>query len=92
MRNLRDKLTVSACHEVAWAAKIRFGSHEHGDTAEAMNAAKQIGDDTLQRNAGRVPQRHSFTQGTSEQRQRWFPAGYQSGEISDCDTFGADQL
>jgi len=35
-----------------------------------MNAAKQIGDDTLQRNAGQRVQPHTFTHGTSEQRQR----------------------
>ncbi|MBT8409566.1 MAG: neutral zinc metallopeptidase, partial [Alphaproteobacteria bacterium] len=67
-------------------------SLERGDVEEAMNAAKQIGDDTLQRNAGRRPQPHTFTHGTSEQRQRWFYRGYQSGDINACDTFGASQL
>jgi predicted metalloprotease len=57
-----------------------------------MNAAKQIGDDALQRGAGRVPQPHTFTHGTSEQRQRWFARGYESGEVQACDTFSADRL
>jgi len=52
-------------------AEARFNSLERGDLAEAVNAAKQIGDDTLQRNAGRRPNPHTFTHGTSEQRQRW---------------------
>ncbi|MGI9389256.1 MAG: KPN_02809 family neutral zinc metallopeptidase [Boseongicola sp.] len=82
------------CLSGIWARAVqaKFGSLERGDIAEAMNAAKQIGDDTLQRNAGRVPQPHTFTHGTSEQRQSWFATGYESGDIRDCDTFGRDNL
>ncbi|WP_347309835.1 KPN_02809 family neutral zinc metallopeptidase [Defluviimonas sp. SAOS-178_SWC] len=82
------------CFSGVWArhANERFGSIEAGDVAEAMNAAKQIGDDTLQRNAGQRPMPHTFTHGTSEQRQRWFAAGYQSGSIGACDTFSATEL
>ena len=82
------------CYSGIWArhAKARFGSLERGDIAEAMNAAKQIGDDTLQRNAGRRPMPHTFTHGTSEQRQRWFMTGYKGADIGACNTFGADNL
>lgn len=82
------------CFSGVWAraAEAKFGSLERGDIAEAMNAAKQIGDDTLQRNAGRVPQPHTFSHGTSEQRQRWFARGYETGRIAACDTFGAEAL
>lgn len=82
------------CYSGVWAraAQSKFGSLERGDIAEAMNAAKQIGDDTLQRNAGRVPQPHTFTHGTSEQRQRWFATGYDSGDLRACDTFSARRL
>jgi predicted metalloprotease len=82
------------CYSGIWArhASQRFGSIEPGDLAEALNAAKQIGDDTLQRNAGRTPMPHTFTHGTSEQRQRWFAAGYKSGDIIACDTFGTNNL
>ncbi|NND42921.1 MAG: hypothetical protein HKM96_00040 [Boseongicola sp.] len=82
------------CYSGVWAraAESKFGSLERGDIAEAMNAAKQIGDDTLQRNAGRVPAPHTFTHGTSEQRQRWFATGYDTGDIRECDTFGASGL
>lgn len=77
------------CLAGIWAfhAEEQFGSIERGDIAEAMNAAERIGDDTLQRNAGRRPMPDSFTHGTSEQRQRWFETGYESGNISHCDTF-----
>nr|WP_321509185.1 neutral zinc metallopeptidase [uncultured Celeribacter sp.] len=82
------------CYSGIWAKRAdeKFGTLEHGDIREALNAAKQIGDDTLQRNAGRVPQPHTFTHGTSEQRQRWFARGYKTGALSSCDTFSADSL
>ena len=82
------------CYAGIWArqAQERFGILESGDLEEAVNAARQIGDDTLQRNAGRVPSPHTFTHGTSEQRARWFGIGYQEGTIPACDTFGAEQL
>lgn len=82
------------CLSGVWAryAQARFNSLEGGDLEEAVNAAKQIGDDTLQRNAGRRPNPHTFTHGTSEQRQRWFAKGYQDPRIRACDTFGTDRL
>jgi predicted metalloprotease len=82
------------CFSGIWAreAQAQFGSLERGDIAEAMNAARQIGDDTLQRNAGRVPQPHTFTHGTSEQRERWFARGFETGDMRQCDTFGAARL
>ena len=82
------------CYSGIWArhAKERFGTLERGDIEEAMNAAKQIGDDTLQRNAGQRPMPHTFTHGTSAQRQRWFITGYKGAELAACDTFGTDNL
>jgi predicted metalloprotease len=82
------------CFSGIWARSVeeQFGTLEAGDVQEAMNAARQIGDDTLQRNAGRVPMPHTFTHGTSEQRQRWFATGYQTGDLDACDTFAADRL
>ena len=76
----------------AHAAAARFGSLERGDVEEAMNAAARIGDDTLQREAGRRPMPDSFTHGTSEQRMRWFIMGQASGLIQSCDTFRAPRL
>jgi len=77
------------CYAGIWArqAERTFGTIEPGDIAEAVNAARQIGDDTLQRNAGRTVQPHTFTHGTSQQRMRWFKTGYVSGQMRDCDTF-----
>lgn len=82
------------CMSGIWtrAVQEKFGTLERGDIAEAMNAAAQIGDDTLQRNAGGVVRPHTFTHGTSEQRQRWFQRGLESGNLADCDTFSTNQL
>jgi hypothetical protein len=82
------------CLSGIWAreASQTLGTIEAGDLEEAVNAARQIGDDTLQRNAGQRPMPHTFTHGTSEQRARWFVTGLKSGEIAACNTFSADSL
>ena len=65
---------------------------ESGDLQEALNAANAIGDDRLQKqSSGRVVP-DSFTHGTSEQRMRWFKKGYETGDISQGDTFSAESL
>jgi predicted metalloprotease len=63
------------------------GILEQGDLEEALNAAKQIGDDTLQKKMQGYVVPESFNHGTSAQRQKWFAAGFKSGKLSDCDTF-----
>ncbi|MEJ6783804.1 KPN_02809 family neutral zinc metallopeptidase [Aminobacter sp. Piv2-1] len=63
------------------------GILESGDVEEALNAAQQIGDDTLQKRMQGYVVPESFNHGTSEQRQRWFAAGFKSGKLSSCDTF-----
>lgn len=63
-----------------------------GDIESAMNAAQKIGDDALQRSAGRAVVPDSFTHGTSAQRQRWFMTGFKSGNMEDCDTFATKSL
>jgi hypothetical protein len=82
------------CLSGIWARETArtLGVIERGDLEEAVNAARQIGDDTLQRNAGQRPMPHTFTHGTSEQRSRWFMIGLQSGQLADCDTFQTDDL
>ena len=65
---------------------------ENGDLQEALNAANAIGDDRLQKQStGRVVP-DSFTHGTSEQRMRWFKKGFDTGDISQGDTFNAQSL
>jgi len=63
------------------------GILEKGDPEEALNAAQQIGDDTLQKRMQGYVVPESFNHGTSQQRQTWFARGFNSGKLSDCDTF-----
>lgn len=58
-----------------------------GDLEEALAAATAIGDDRLQREAGRSVVPDSFTHGSSAQRVEWFRRGFESGDINACDTF-----
>jgi predicted metalloprotease len=62
------------------------------DIDSALNAASSVGDDTLQKQARGYAVPDSFTHGTSAQRQRWFKAGFASGDIKSCDTFSASSL
>jgi len=82
------------CFAGVWAHHSQESKQwlDPGDIAAAMNAAEKIGDDALQRSAGRSVVPDSFTHGTSAQRQRWFGVGYEKGSVQACDTFGARQL
>jgi uncharacterized protein len=60
---------------------------EKGDVEEALNAAAQIGDDTLQKKSQGHVVPESFTHGSSQQRVSWFKRGAQSGSVKDCNTF-----
>ncbi|WP_338550132.1 KPN_02809 family neutral zinc metallopeptidase [Roseovarius phycicola] len=79
------------CLSGIWAKAVG-GLMEPGDLEEALNAARMIGDDHLQKRAGKVPQPHTFTHGTSEQRSRWFATGFQTGDMRSCDTFSTNRL
>lgn len=82
------------CYSGIWARELheQFGALERGDIEEALTAAAAIGDDALQRASQGYVVPDSFTHGTSEQRQRWFMRGFETGEMEACDTFNARQL
>lgn len=63
-----------------------------GDIDEALNAASAIGDDRLQKQMQGQVVPDSFTHGTSAQRMRWFKKGFETGDISQGDTFNATNL
>jgi len=77
-----------------WAhhAERRWRILEAGDIDEALGAASAVGDDRLQKQMQGYVVPDSFTHGTSEQRQRWFYKGFQTGDIAMGDTFSAQTL
>ncbi|MEO1044691.1 MAG: neutral zinc metallopeptidase [Pseudomonadota bacterium] len=90
--DLQVRMELQAdCYAGVWAAR-NAARIEPGDVQEGMTAANAIGDDTLQRNAGRRPMPESFTHGTSEQRMRWLRRGLETGDPASCDTFSARSL
>ena len=65
---------------------------EQGDIEEALNAASQIGDDTLQRRSQGTVVPETFTHGSSAQRVAWFKRGFANGAVADCNTFDSARL
>lgn len=91
---LSVKLELQAdCLAGVWAhSAYEKGELEQGDLEEGLTAAASVGDDRIQQAAtGRVDP-ESFTHGTSEQRTRWFMAGFQGGDAAACNTFTASSL
>jgi predicted metalloprotease len=82
------------CFAGVWAnrSQAQLNWLQAGDIDAALNAAAQVGDDTLQKESRGYAVPDSFTHGTSAQRSRWFKAGFQSGDIHNCDTFNAATL
>jgi hypothetical protein len=82
------------CFAGLWAnrAQKKHPFIEQGDVDQAMQTASAIGDDRLQKEMQGYVVPDSFTHGTSEQRKRWFMNGFNSGEISACDTLSASSL
>jgi uncharacterized protein len=83
------------CFAGVWAARSQ---QEHGwrldpgDIETALNAASQIGDDTLQRRTQGTVVPESFTHGTSAQRVNWFKRGVDGGKVESCNTFEGRDL
>jgi predicted metalloprotease len=81
------------CYAGVWANTVfEAGDLEPGDIEEGIRASEAVGDDRLQRQAGRQVNPDSFTHGSSAQRHAWFDRGRERGEPADCDTFSAEEL
>ncbi len=77
-----------------WAhhAQKMKGILEKGDIEEALNAAWQIGDDTLQKESQGYVVPDAFTHGTSKQRSTWFLLGLRTGDLRQMNTFDNDHF
>ncbi len=91
--SVREELQAD-CFAGVWGNKTQAQLqwlHE-GDIESALNAAAAVGDDTLQKQARGYVVPDSFTHGTAAQRTKWFKAGFDSGDIANCNTFAAPTL
>ncbi|SEB73150.1 hypothetical protein SAMN04489806_1630 [Paramicrobacterium humi] len=89
------------CYAGAWVAAASKTKDEQGTTllkqptdaqiADALSAAAAVGDDRIQEKVQGQVTPHTFTHGTSEQRQSWFTNGYRGGAEA-CDTFSTRSL
>jgi predicted metalloprotease len=90
------------CYAGMWAHGATTTTDENGvqifesitqdDVDQAINAAKAVGDDYIQRQGGGDVNKESWTHGSSEERIRWFNTGYAATDIRQCDTFSTNSL
>ncbi|MGB6730685.1 MAG: neutral zinc metallopeptidase, partial [Xanthobacteraceae bacterium] len=82
------------CYAGVWAnrAQKTHSFLDPGDVDQALQTASAIGDDRLQKEMQGYVVPDSFTHGTSAQRKRWFSNGFNSGQLSACDTMSAGSL
>ncbi|MGB7036233.1 MAG: neutral zinc metallopeptidase [Xanthobacteraceae bacterium] len=82
------------CYAGIWAnrAQAKHKFLDPGDVDQALQTAAAIGDDRLQKEMQGYVVPDSFTHGTSAQRKRWFQNGFNSGQLSACDTMAANSL
>ncbi len=91
-QSIRQELQAD-CFAGLWArSTAQRDLLEAGDVEEALRAASAIGDDSLQKGAGRSVDERQFTHGSSAQRVRWFQKGMAASRLEDCDTFAARSL
>ncbi len=81
------------CLAGVWGASAtQRGLLDSGEAEQGLAAAAAIGDDRMQRMAGRTVSPERFTHGSSAQRVEWFRRGLTSGRISSCGTFNGNAM
>ncbi len=84
---------MADCFAGVWAANSDKKDHflQPGDVEKAINTARAIGDDTLQKQSKGYAMPDSFTHGSSAQRTQWLQTGLRTGQINACNTFAQAQ-
>lgn len=78
------------CYAGVWAANADKGENALLDPltdeqiSQAIDTARAIGDDAIQRSAGQEVNPDAWTHGSSEQRMSWFKKGYEQGTMEAC--------
>jgi predicted metalloprotease len=93
---------MADCLAGAWAKSAQTTTDADGnriiedltqdDIAGALDAARAVGDDRIQKQTSGRVNPDSWTHGSSEQRVHWFNVGLEKGTIEACNTFSAGAL
>jgi predicted metalloprotease len=62
------------------------------DIQDAVDAAKAVGDDTIQKTTTGDVNPEQWTHGSSAARVKWFQVGYQNGTLDACNTFNGQPV
>ena len=90
--SVRQELQAD-CFAGVWGhSAATRGIIDSSDIEAGIAAASAVGDDRLQKQTRGYVVPESFTHGSSAQRVRWFRVGLDSGDIRQCNTFGAREL
>lgn len=78
------------CYAGVWASRADKGENAlldpltESQIQQAIDTARAIGDDAIQRSAGQEVNPDLWTHGSSEQRVSWFTKGYTEGTMAAC--------